>query len=192
MMTPSAAPLVLLFTALKKRGADGEYAALYSLYLLFGYLSAWAGFSVMATGLQMGLETVGLSDGPMMTIRSQGFAGLIMVIAGLYQFSNLKNACLSHCQSPGQFLADHRRPGPAGALRLGVDHGIYCLGCCWALMALLFVGGIMNLYWIVGLTLYVLAEKYASNGLLLSRFTGGVLMLVGGYFILDGFVWAYR
>jgi len=186
MMTPGAAPLLLLFVALKKQGSDSSRAALLSGFLLAGYLLAWGGFSVIATGLQWGLETLELSDGLMMTIKSRGFAGVVLIFAGLYQFSNLKHACLSHCRSPGQFLAAHNRLGLTGAIRLGVDHGIYCLGCCWILMALLFVGGVMNLYWIVGLTLYVLIEKFARRGDLIARATGAAMVLIGAGVIAGG------
>lgn len=185
MMTPSAAPMLLLFTAIKKQGPDGMRAALFSGYLLAGYLLAWAGYSVAAVALQWGLETAGLADGPMMTIKSRWFAGAVMLAAGAYQFSWLKTACLSHCRAPGQFLAEHRRPGLGGALRLGMHHGTYCLGCCWALMALLFVGGVMNLYWIVGLTLYVIVEKICPRGDAIARLAGGILVATGGYLLFE-------
>ncbi len=187
MMTPSAVPMVLLFTALKKMGPDADRAALLSGFLLAGYLLAWAGFSVTATMLQSGLESAGLSAGAMMTIKSRWFAGAVLIVAGLYQFSRFKNACLSHCRSPAQLLATFNRPGAVGALRMGAIHGAYCLGCCWALMALLFVGGIMNLYWITGLALYVLMEKLAPGGDMIARLTGVVLVLTGTYFLISGF-----
>ncbi len=183
MMTPSAAPMLLLFTALKKTGPDSHKAVAFSISFLSGYLIAWAAFSAAAAGLQWVLEVIDLSDGSMMTLKSRWFAGAVLLAAGLYQFSPLKHACLARCRSPAQFLAEHRRPGLSGALRMGIDHGIYCLGCCWTLMVLLFVGGIMNLYWIVGLTLFVLIEKLAPNGLLIARIAGAGLVLAGGYFL---------
>ena len=124
----------------------------------------------------------------MMTIKSRSFAGAVMILAGLYQFSALKQSCLSHCRSPAEFLSAHRRPGASGALVMGMHHGSYCLGCCWALMALLFVGGIMNLYWIFGLALYVLAEKLAPRPDLLNKGSGVVLFLVGAYLVATS-VW---
>lgn len=188
MMTPSAAPTLLLYTALKRAGPDSEQATLLSGLFLLGYLLAWAVFSLAATGAQWALETVGLSDGPMMTIRFRAFAGAVMLLAGLYQFSGLKESCLRHCRSPAHFLAEHRRPGRTGALIMGADHGVYCLGCCWALMALLFVGGIMNLYWIVGIAIYVAIEKLAPQGRWLSAATGVALILAGAYLLAEALV----
>ena len=183
MMTPSAAPMVLLFTALKRMGPENEKASIFSSVFLCGYLLIWAFFSAVAAALQWGLEALSLSEGAMMTIKSRGFAGTILVIAGAYQFTGLKHACLTHCRSPAHFLSQHIRPGAIGAFRTGAHHGTYCLGCCWALMALLFVGGIMNLYWIVGLTIYVLIEKLVPNGLLVSRLTCVVLVGVGSFYL---------
>ncbi|GHF53468.1 DUF2182 domain-containing protein [Seohaeicola zhoushanensis] len=184
MMTPSAAPMLLLFTALKRQGPEPGRAVAMSLVFLAGYLLSWAGFSLVAMSLQWLAEWLGHVEGAMMTLRGHWLAGLVLIGAGLYQFTAMKAACLSHCQSPAAFLAAHARPGMAGALRLGLLHGAYCLGCCWALMALLFVGGIMNLYWIVGLTLYVLAEKLLPLGPGFARVSGGVLILFGGYVLL--------
>ena len=110
-----------------------------------------------------------------MVIKSQTVAGVLMVLVGVYQFTAIKHACLSHCRAPAQFIAQHPSPGSKGALRLGMHHGVYCLGCCWALMALLFVGGVMNLYWIAGLTLYVLLEKGLPQGKYIARLAGGGL-----------------
>jgi predicted metal-binding membrane protein len=181
MMTPSAAPMLLLYTAVKRMGPDADRVALLSLMFLAGYLVAWGGFSLIATLAQWQIETLGLSMGAMMPIKSGALAGAVLLLAGLYQLTEVKNACLSHCRSPGAFLVQHRHPGAIGALRLGVIHGWYCLGCCWALMALLFVGGIMNIYWIVGLALYVLAEKHVPKVHVLSRLTGGILIVAGTY-----------
>lgn len=188
MMTPSAAPMLLLFTALKRRGPEAAQAVPFSLLFLGGYLLAWAGFSAVAAALQWATEAAGLTNGPMMTLGSRGVAGLVLILAGLYQFSGWKAACLRHCRSPAQFLARHSRPGGWGALRTGAHHGVYCLGCCWALMALLFVGGIMNLYWIVGLALFVLVEKLAPDGRRFSRLAGAALIGFGGYLVADPFV----
>ncbi len=185
MMTPSAAPALLLFTALKHHGKDKHNAALYSGLMLVGYLLVWAVFSIMAALLQWGMEVFGLISASMMTINSTLFAGTILLCAGLYQFSNMKNACLKRCRSPAYFLSENRRSGPFGACMMGVHHGIYCLGCCWALMALLFVGGIMNLYWIAGLALYVLAEKTLPFGKAISNITGVILIIVGCYVIFS-------
>lgn len=179
MMTPSAAPTVLLFTALKRVGPDAARSTRLSLFFLAGYLVAWAVFSAMATAGQWGLELIGLSDGPMMTIQSQVFAGCVLIAAGVYQMSSLKSACLRHCRSPARFLAEHNRPGTYGAFRTGALHGAYCLGCCWALMLLLFVGGVMNLYWIVGIAIYVALEKLLPRARWLVPLTGVALILSG-------------
>ena len=185
MMTPSAAPTLLLFTALKRQGTDKPNAAFYSSLLLAGYLLVWAAFSIMAAFLQWGMEAIGLISTTMMTINSKLFAGMIFLCAGFYQFSDMKNACLKQCRSPAYFLSENRRPGPFGAFIIGAHHGVYCLGCCWALMALLFVGGVMNLYWIVGLALYVLAEKTLPYGKVISNISGIMLIITGCYVIFN-------
>lgn len=183
MMTPSAAPTILLYTALKRRGMQAAQTTTLSLIFLLGYLAVWALFSGAATLAQWGLEDFGLADGPMMSIRSEGFAGLVLLAAGVYQMTGVKNACLRHCQNPAQFLAAHNRPGHRGAFAIGVAHGTYCLGCCWALMLLLFVGGIMNLYWIVGIACYVAVEKLLPRSRWLVPATGAALSFTGLWFI---------
>ena len=183
MMTPSAAPMLLLYTAIKRQGADAHRSTMLSLLFLAGYLLAWAVFSALASGLQWGFEKAGLIEAAMMTVNSRLFAGAILILAGLYQLSAFKEACLTHCRSPAQFLAQHRRPGGLGAVRLGAHHGLFCLGCCWALMALLFVGGIMNLWWIVALALYVLAEKTLTHARWLTRGAGWFLIAGGVYVV---------
>ena len=184
MMTPSAVPLLMLFTAVKRQGHEAHRAASYTGFLLLGYLLTWAFFSALATVLQWGLQELGFLSGPMMIIKSQTVAGVFMVLVGIYQFTSIKNACLSHCRAPAQFIAQHHSKGSKGALKLGLHHGVYCLGCCWALMALLFVGGVMNLYSIAGLTLYVLLEKGLPQGKYIARIAGGGLIAVGLYLVI--------
>lgn len=186
MMTPSAAPMLLLFAAIKRARAERWQAQRDSLLFLSGYLLAWAVFSALATALQWGLERAGLSSGPMMTLSSRTLAGGVLIAAGLYQLTTLKSACLNHCKAPARFLTQHRRVGAMGALLMGAHHGAYCLGCCWALMALLFVGGIMNLYWIVGLALFVLAEKLLPDRFDTPRIAGGLLIVFGGVVLITG------
>ncbi|MGR3758646.1 DUF2182 domain-containing protein [Roseobacteraceae bacterium NS-SX3] len=186
MMTPSAAPVLLLFTAVKKAGADAGRAPGLSLLFLLGYLLAWAVFSALATALQWALESAGLSNGAMMALSSRTLAGGVLIAAGVYQFTGLKRACLQHCQAPVQFLTAHNRKGPLGALAMGAHHGVYCLGCCWALMLLLFAGGIMNLYWIAGLALFVLAEKHLPFRRAVPAAAGGLLILSGAYLLATG------
>ncbi len=144
-----------------------------------GYLLCWLAFSVLATALQFFLEHAGLVDGMWMWSLSRALTGGLLVLAGLYQFSSLKRACLNHCRSPAAFLSQNWRPGPSGAFRLGLVHGAYCLGCCWSLMLLLFAGGVMNLVWIAGLSILVLLEKLSPFG---ARLTGpiGVLLMAAG------------
>ncbi|WP_212525230.1 DUF2182 domain-containing protein [Actibacterium sp. MT2.3-13A] len=175
MMAPSAAPTLLLFTALKRQTLDADRAPVYGLSFLAGYLACWAGFSLCAAALQWGLQPLGLISAAMMTVSSRGLAAALLVAAGLYQLTPLKAACLRHCRSPAHFLAEHRRPGLAGAFRMGARHGAYCLGCCWALMALLFVGGIMNLWWIAGIAAFVALEKLAPRGERFARVSGFAL-----------------
>lgn len=182
MMTPSAAPLVLLYArAYRHEQRQGKLpdGAVPTFVFVLGYLLAWACFSLVATGLQWGLERAGFLHQMMMWSISPYFSAALLVAAGLYQFTPLKLACLQHCRSPAQYLAEHFRPGAQGALRLGWKHGLYCVGCCWFLMALLFAGGIMNLVWIAGLSIYVSIEKIAPQGQVVSRVAGVAMVLVG-------------
>ncbi|KIC22094.1 MULTISPECIES: DUF2182 domain-containing protein [unclassified Leisingera] len=184
MMTPSAAPVLLLFTAIKKAGSLPGRAPVLGLLFLSGYLLAWALFSAIATALQWWLETMGLSNGPMMSLSSRTLGGALLLAAGAYQFTPYKHACLSHCRMPVHFLTEHNRTGLAGAVLMGAHHGTYCLGCCWALMLLLFAGGIMNLYWIAGLALFVLAEKTLPYPRLFATGAGALLLLAGSYVLV--------
>jgi len=181
MMTPSAAPMVLLFTAIKRKRHQVSHVA--TGIFLGGYLAIWAVFSIVATLAQWSLEANGLLTA-LMSSASPALGGSILVVAGLYQLSTLKTACLTHCQHPVLFLTQHWHPGAAGAFTMGIVHGGYCLGCCWLLMGLLFFGGVMNVYWIAGISIYVVLEKLLLHGLWLGRavgaalVTGGVLMFV--------------
>lgn len=165
MMTPSAAPLVLLYgLVLRRRGPSGKDAYRLSLLLLSGYLAVWLVFSIAAAALQKALEPAGLLSSMMLWSKSAAFSAAVLAAAGLYQLSSLKQVCLTKCRDPVRYLTEHWRPGGFGSFALGVRHGAYCVGCCWMLMALLFVGGVMNLVWIAVLALLVLAEKLAPNG----------------------------
>ena len=141
-----------------------------------GYLLVWTGFSAVAVGMQMLLENKIALDMMMATASAWVGSGLL-VLAGLYQMTPAKEACLQKCQAPLFYFARHWQSGPAGALRMGLSHGLYCLGCCWALMGLLFYGGVMQPRWIIGLAFYVAAEKLIPAGNAVSRFSG--LILVG-------------
>jgi len=178
MMLPSATPTILLSAALNRRsfGETPPYgnAAVFTL----GYLLAWALFSLTAVFIHWLLEQAGMLT-MMMESANRALSGLLLILAGGWQFTPYKNTCLRHCQSPVQFLVRHRRPGNHGAMMMGLHHGFYCLGCCWFLMALLFVGGVMNLFWIIGLAIYVFLEKLPAGGKWLSRISGAGLLLWG-------------
>jgi predicted metal-binding membrane protein len=179
MMTPSAAPAILIYARVHRaalaRGQVQDKLAPTGAFAL-GYLLAWLGFSAVAAMLHWLLEGAGLVAAMMMGSRSRWLSGSVLIAAGLYQLAPLKNACLAHCRSPAAFLSRHWRPHRLGALRLGVVHGAYCVGCCWMLMALLFVGGVMNLVWIVALALLVLVEKVLRRGPWVGRGAGIVMI----------------
>lgn len=180
MMVPSAAPAILLFAALRSHTRSGTVAA--TLVFASGYLAAWTAFSLAATAAQWVLAGAALLT-PEMESRTALMAALLFAAAGLYQFSPLKHACLAKCRSPAQFLVDRHRPGRWGAFRMGIEHGAYCIGCCWALMALLFAFGVMNLLWVAALAAYVLAEKVVPAGRRLAA-VGGAGMLALGMLLL--------
>ena len=184
MMLPGAMPTLLLYAAViaKRTGSRSPYlpTALFSA----GYLAAWGLFSVFAAGAQALLDTTGLLS-PMMQGASAWLSGGLLAVAGFYQLSPLKNACLSHCRSPLSFIVHRWRPTTAGAFRMGLEHGLYCTGCCWALMTLLFVVGVMNLFWIGAIALYVLVEKTAPRGVLASRLIGLGLIATGAFVVLQ-------
>jgi len=165
MMTPSAAPLILLYRrVLRHHDAAQAEKALPTTFLLTGYLTAWLAFSIGAGTLQKALQPTGLISEMMLWSKSATLSATVLAAAGIYQLSPLKRACLAQCRSPAHFLTEHWRPGYSGSFRLGVRHGAYCVGCCWLLMAVLFVVGIMNLIWIAALSLIVLAEKILPAG----------------------------
>jgi len=163
MMLPSAAPLLLIYASIQRQGPEGPRAALRVYPMAGGYLLVWAGFSVLATIAQRALGGTVLT--PMMTVRSSIVAVALLATAAAYQLTPIKAACLDSCQSPLSFITRHMRLDAAGAFRIGVEHGVYCLGCCWALMLLLFAGGIMNLWTIAALMIVVLVEKLSPFGL---------------------------
>jgi predicted metal-binding membrane protein len=177
MMVPSAAPLILLVAAIHRRRHHDQPYAVVGL-LTAGYLTVWGAFSVAATLMQWGLERTGLLSPETMSVGTV-VAGSILLAAGLYQLTPLKQTCLSRCRSPINFLTAHWRPGLAGPFRMGLVHGAYCFGCCWFLMTLLFVGGVMNPFWIGALAFYVLLEKLAPGGPWLSRVSGVILSSAG-------------
>jgi predicted metal-binding membrane protein len=182
MMLPSAAPIVLLYACVVRKSPGIERPAAHINAFAWGYLVVWTVFSVGATALQR-VFTEWLLLSPMMAAQSAAFGGVLLIAAGAYQLTPWKRACLAHCRSPAQFLSQHWRAGVRGGFHLGVAHGLYCLGCCWALMLLLFVGGVMNLWWIAALTVFVLLEKIAPFGAQVAR-ASAVLFTVAGIVIL--------
>lgn len=187
MMAPSAAPTVLLYARVHRHAlAQGQLQDKLAPTGVFmaGHLLVWLGFAVAATALHWLLEREAFVSATMMSSQSRWLSGIVLIAAGLYQLSPLKNACLSHCRAPTAFLARHWRPHAVGALRLGALHGAFCVGCCWMLMALLFVGGIMNLVWVAGLAILVLAEKLFPAGQWVGRAAGIALIAWGSATLL--------
>ena len=177
MMTASAAPVMLLFAGMHaKRGARRVPGVV--LAFGAGYLLVWTFFSAGAALAQWALHALAMLS-PSMTTSSAWLGGAILIAAGVYQLTPLKSACLAHCRSPLGFLMSHWRDGTAGALRMGIEHGTYCLGCCWALMCVLFVVGVMNLVWVAAMTIFVLLEKIGPAGAVLAR-VAGVAMIASG------------
>ena len=187
MMLPSASPVVLLYTRVQRhhgKQAGVGNAVVPALSFVLGYLLSWLVFSLLATVLQWALEQLGLVHGMMMWSSSRSLSALFLVAAGLYQLSPQKAACLDHCQNPVAFLSRHWRSGRPGALWMGLVHGAYCVGCCWSLMLLLFVGGIMNLVWIAGVAIFVLLEKLLPGGDRLALYSGGLIVMAGIWLLL--------
>jgi predicted metal-binding membrane protein len=180
MMAPSATPAILLYARVHNQEAakGGGSRAPVGAFAL-GYFLVWSLFSLLAAGAQLALEQRGAVSSMTMGLQSRWPAGLLLIAAGIYQFTPWKNACLSQCRSPVSLLTRHWRPGAGGALRLGLRHGAYCLGCCWLLMGLLFVGGVMNLAWIAALGVLVLLEKVSGRGPVVGRLVGALLVAWG-------------
>ena len=177
MMLPSATPMALLFSSVNRKRAR-EHPVVPTGIFLLGYLLVWGGFSLLAAGAQWGLHTLTLLA-PSLMIANPFVGGLILLAAGIYQLTPLKDACLRQCQSPLGFLFGHWRDGASGAFQMGLQHGAYCLGCCWALMGLLFIGGVMNLTWIALIAGLVLLERVLTRGRLVSRLAGSLLVVWG-------------
>lgn len=178
MMLPSVIPVVLLFQRVAHRSAASTRPQLRTWLFCGGYLLAWSVFSLLATLGQWALKSAGILSSEMATT-SAVLGGGLLIAAGIYQWTTLKATCLEHCRGPVKFLTERWRRTPLGALRMGAEHGAYCIGCCWVIMALLFVGGVMNLLWIAALTLFVLVEKLAPAGPATGRIAGAVAVLAG-------------
>ena len=186
MMTPSATPMILIYARVGRQAARQGTPLAASAYFAAGYLLSWIGFALVATSAQWALERAALLT-PMMAGASDMFSGAVLVAAGFYQWTPLKDACLRQCQAPWLFIQRHGgfRSDASGALALGARHGAYCIGCCWALMALLFVGGVMNVLWIAAIAILVLAEKVIPAGRVISRIAGAGLFAGGAWVLVQ-------
>lgn len=176
MMLPSAVPMLMVHRRIAAR-KDPTTANAHRWFLL-GYLVDWALFSAAAAGAQWGFQSADVLS-HMLVIRDPIFAGCILIAAGIFQFTSIKAACLSKCRTPIGFVLTEWRPGRVGAFRMGLKHGQYCIGCCWALMIVLFVGGVMSLATIAALSSLVLIEKLVPRGQMVAKVIGGFLILWG-------------
>ena len=181
MMIPSASPMILTFATINRKRLADETPLIRTGLFLVGYLLVWAGYSLLAALGQWGLHAAALIT-PAMAV-APWLGGILLVAAGVYQFTPLKDVCLSRCQSPFGFILTQWREGAAGALVMGLRHGAFCVGCCWVLMALLFVAGVMNLLWVAAIAAFVLLEKVAPLGRVVSRLAGAILILWGAWLL---------
>lgn len=186
MMTPTAAPMTLVYAAVARKAATEDRPVAPTFVFVAGYLAVWSLFSVVATAAQGGLDQLALLS-PMMVSASPVLGGGLLIGAGVYELTPLKHACLAHCRAPAHFISRHWHGGFAGAFRIGLALGAYCVGCCWVLMGLLFVGGVMNLLWIAAIAVFILLEKAMPFGETSGHLVGAAMILVG-LLSLTGFV----
>jgi predicted metal-binding membrane protein len=178
MMVPTAVPMTLLYAAVARKAAAQHNPLAPTFVFVAGYIAVWTIFSLVATFAQHALDQAALLS-PMMSSNSAVFGAALLIAAGVYQLTPLKNACLRNCRAPAHFLSRNWRTGNLGAFRMGLTLGAYCVGCCWILMGLLFVGGVMNLLWIAAIAIFVLLEKTSPFGDVSGRFAGAAMILVG-------------
>ncbi len=188
MMVPTAAPMILLFATVNRRRREQEQPYVPTGIFLSGYVLAWSGYAALATVANWALHTNSLLSSMAGESTSVFLGGGLLLAAGVFQWSPIKYACLTHCRTPLGFLMSEWRDGSGGALRMGVKHAGYCLGCCWILMGLLFVLGVMNLLWIAALAGFVLVEKVAPAGPWISRITGLLLIGWGAWMVVETLV----
>jgi predicted metal-binding membrane protein len=186
MMIPSATPMILTFIGIKRQQQPDQTSIPATTAFLLGYLIAWVLFSAFVTLAQWGLRSAALLSPEMISV-NPFFSGMLLIVAGIYQFTPLKNICLSSCRTPLGFLMTEWREGTDGALMMGVRHGLYCVGCCWLLMALLFVAGVMNLLWSALIAGIVLIEKIVPGGEWVSRAIGLLVAGWGVWFLVQVF-----
>ena len=182
MMLPSAVPAIKVYDAVNRNMSPEPGQGVATAVFVAGYVTAWTAFSAGATAFQLGLERLAVLS-PTMVSSSPTLGGMLLIAAGVYQWTPAKEACLRHCQAPLLFISLRWRPGPAGALGIGLAHGLYCIGCCWVLMGLLFVGGVMNLLWVAAIAVFVLVEKAAPCGRASGLFAG-IILVFGGIYVL--------
>lgn len=182
MMLPTAVPMLLVYRRALMARTSGAHPVVLTGIFATGYLAAWTAFSSIVTLAHWGLHA-SAAISPGMTITLPALGGAFLIAAGVYQWTPLKRACLTHCRSPLVFLSRFWRNGRAGALAMGFRHGVFCTGCCWLLMAMLFVVGVMNLFWIAAITAFVLAEKVLPNGQWLAR-AGGLALIAWGAWVI--------
>ena len=179
MMVPTAAPMTLMYAAVARKAAAQHTPLAPAFVFVTGYIAMWTIFSLVATIAQHALDHAALLS-PMMVSTSARFGAAVLIAAGIYQITPLKNACLRNCRSPAHFLSRYWRTGKLGAFLMGLRLGAYCVGCCWILMGLLFVGGVMNLLWIAAIAIFVLLEKTIPFGDVSGRVAGVAMIVVGG------------
>ncbi len=178
MMVPTAAPMTMVYAAVARKATKEGSTVAPTATFVAGYIATWTLFSVVATVAQWGLDRAALLS-PMMVTTSPKVGAGLLIAAGVYQLTPAKTACLRHCRSPAYFISEHWRPGITGAFRMGSEYGAFCLGCCWLLMALLFIGGVMNLLWIAAIAFFVLFEKVIPHAPVAGRVAGGAMILTG-------------
>lgn len=184
MMLPSVSPLLLLYRGVARRTSVSGYSPSFVYLVALGYLAVWTLFSAAATALQRVLTEQSVLN-PMMELTSRRTSAGMLILAGIYQLLPMKAVCLRNCRAPVSFLTTHARPGASGAFRLGASHGLYCVGCCWALMLLLLAGGVMNLWVIGALAVFVAIEKIAPFGEA-TRWLAAAVLLTSGAYVLIG------
>ena len=189
MMVPSVTPMVMMFMTVNRKRRESDRTDLVPVgVFVSGYLIAWMAFSAAAAVSQWILHAAALVS-PMMTSSSAILGGTLLIAGGIYQWTPLKYACLIHCRTPMSFLMTSWRPGRTGALVMGLHHGSFCVGCCWVLMVLLFVAGVMNVLWVAAIAAFVFIEKVAPRGDLLGRVAGVLLVAAGAWVIHQGTTW---
>lgn len=185
MMLPTATPAIVMFATMRRRHRAQRRPFASTAAFVLGYLLAWTGYSLLATLVQWGLHTAALLS-PMMVSTSPILGSVILLAAGVFQWTPLKYACLTHCRTPLGFFMSNWRDGTAGALMMGWQHGSYCVGCCWILMALLFVAGMMNLLWVAVISIFILLEKVLPHGHRIGQIAGAGLVLLGLRLLVRG------